>query len=254
VGGGQMCDHRNWQIERIGSGSLSAITCSSAWLSIQSTGSRNCCLGTSSRSFLRSDSRPEGAIVRDKNMNPSLSRIILGYLSAVTTAALCHATWWTLAEMAQNHLGDRAPQAALEMFIAGWVFALFMALIPFCLGLSLESRFQIDNPLFFVAGGALTAAVLVLPRVYFLGGGVFDQSDASLLERCWDDLPRFAISGTAAGCMYYLVRKIPAVRDSFGRETPDSRSGPKAGRRSGRSGNQTPLSAKSRLSHFRMAS
>jgi hypothetical protein len=74
---------------------------------------------------------------------------------------------------------------AAELFLGFRIgaVAFFMALIPFCLGLSLESRFQIDQPLFFVAGGALTGAVLVLPRVYFLGGGGVFKSVRRFISR-----------------------------------------------------------------------
>ena len=160
----------------------------------------------------------------DEYRKPSVARIVAGYLSAVSVAALCHAAWWTTAEMAQQHLGVTATQAMLKMFTAGWVWAFFFALIPFCIGLSIEFRFRIDKALFFITGGLMTGAVLVFPRVYFFAGGVFDQSDFSFLERCWNALPRFAVSGAAAGCVYYLARRFPAVRDSRGHGTANSRS------------------------------
>jgi hypothetical protein len=161
----------------------------------------------------------------DEYRKPAAARIVTGYLSAVSVATLCHAAWWTTAEIAQHHLGVTATQAMLKIFTAGWVWAFLFALIPFCIGLSLEFRFRIDKALFFITGGLLTGAVLVFPRVYFFAGGVFDQSDISFLERCWDALPRFAISGAAAGSVYYLTRRFRAVRDSRGHGTAISRSG-----------------------------
>jgi hypothetical protein len=152
-------------------------------------------------------------------MKRSLSRIIPGYFIAVTMAALCHAAWWVTAETAEHYLGADLLHPVLEMFLRGWIFAFFTALIPFGVGASLELRFSPDGPSFFVIGGALTGVLLVLPRVYFLSGGVFDQSDAPFLERCWEALPRFATAGALAGCGYYLVRRFPARRDSLGRET-----------------------------------
>jgi hypothetical protein len=148
-------------------------------------------------------------------MKRSLIRIIAGYFCAVTSAALSYATWWIVAEMAEHSLGEQPLHALVEMFCLGWGYTFFAALLPFSLGLHIEFGRGIDKPIFFIAGASITGALLLLPTVHFLEGGVFDQSDASFLERCWNSLPRFAVSGAVAGCVYYFVRKFPRARESL---------------------------------------
>jgi hypothetical protein len=153
-------------------------------------------------------------------MTKSVFPIIVGYLCAVTAAALSQSIWWTVAEMQQHNLGVRPVYALTEMFYFGWIYAFFMALLPFCVGVHLEFWRAINRPLFFMAGAAITGALLVLPRVYFLEGGVFDQTDASFLQRSWNSLPRFATSGLVAGAVYYLVRDFLRTRTSMRQTEP----------------------------------
>ncbi len=77
-----------------------------------------------------------------------------------------------------------------EMFYLGWGYAFVMAILPFSVGVHIEFGRAINKPLLFVAGATITGAVLLLPKVYFLEGGVFDQSDLFLLKRCWTVRPR----------------------------------------------------------------
>jgi hypothetical protein len=87
------------------------------------------------------------------------------------------------------------------------VWAAFAAIIPYHLGVCLESAVPGPKPLLFIAGELLTGVALAFPTVYlFMSGDVFDASNASYLERCGQALPRFAVSGALAGAANVLVR------------------------------------------------
>jgi hypothetical protein len=58
----------------------------------------------------------------------------------------------------------------IEMLYLGWSYAFVMALLPFTVGVHVEFGRAINKPPFFCAGAAITGAVLVLPKVYFLEG------------------------------------------------------------------------------------
>lgn len=146
----------------------------------------------------------------------TLIRIVVGYICAVTAAALRQSLWWILVELKQDNVGSEPLYLTMQMFYWGWIYAFIWALMPFSVGVHIELERAIRKPLFFVAGAALTGTLLVLPKVYFLEGGVFDQSNASFIERCWASLPQFAISGLVAGAAYYLVRTFPRARESLG--------------------------------------
>jgi hypothetical protein len=90
-------------------------------------------------------------------------------------------------------------------------------------------------------GGRRYSVLLLALKVYLFEGGVFDQTNASFLERCWNSFPRFAFSGLVAGAVYYFVRGVPWAQGVFGRASRPDRFGGGEGASRVATGRKVPI-------------
>lgn len=95
------------------------------------------------------------------------------------------------------------------LFLIGWIFAFFTAFIPFAVGIAIARLFKISHWLYFVGGGAFTAAMLCSLAIDIPDLGINVQEPEPTFEQKYlNGLPYFLVCGSVAGivCWQYLRR------------------------------------------------
>jgi hypothetical protein len=160
------------------------------------------------------------------------SRPAIAYLLAVTTASLMFVLAIALQEApsliagqgfaSARAFGIHAKLVQLAgvtalLFVLGWIFAFFTALIPFAIGIAIARHFAITHWLYFVLGGALTAIALEALFISIPDLGINVQEPAaSFGQQYLTALPNFLASGVAAGasCIAFLRSGIAHTASS----------------------------------------
>jgi hypothetical protein len=93
------------------------------------------------------------------------------------------------------------------LFILGWLYAFFLALIPFVIGIAAASKMKICHWLYFLLGGVITAAGLCYLNISIPNLGInVPYPEPPFLEQYIKALPLFISCGAIAGavCWRYL--------------------------------------------------
>jgi hypothetical protein len=94
-------------------------------------------------------------------------------------------------------------------FIAAWMFVFILPLVPYSLGITIVRNFRITRCLFFVGGGALTAALLCFVYIAIPNLGInFHETGLTSAQKYLTDLPLFLLCGSIAGFVTrrYLIK------------------------------------------------
>jgi hypothetical protein len=97
------------------------------------------------------------------------------------------------------------------LFLVGWIFAFVTAIIPFIFGILVVNQFKIFHWLYFIGGGALTAAALCSLYISIPNLGInVQEPEPSFWQEYLSALPTFLACGSIAGmaCWKYLRRKF----------------------------------------------
>lgn len=151
---------------------------------------------------------------------------VVAYLLAVTSATLAFTLPQLLFEIPNILAGTGFESATtldplikiqhlsimtLILFVIGWIFSFFSALIPFAAGITIARQFKISHWSYFVLGGALTAMALepLFIAIPNLGINV-QEPEPSFGQKYLTGLRYFLVAGTVAGitCYMYLRRAV----------------------------------------------
>jgi hypothetical protein len=139
---------------------------------------------------------------------PEFESAFVAYLLAVTSADLTFILLLSFDKLSGHSLVEISIMT-VSLFVVGWLFASMTALIPFVLGIVIARRFKVSHWLYFVGGGAFTAAVLCLLAAAIPNLGINVQGDEPSFGQMYlSKLPSFLACGSIAGtvCWGYLRR------------------------------------------------